>query len=185
MRRFGRMFRKMLTPLSAALLAVTIVLWARSMVVTNRLAYHVTGKSSYATYSATVGDGLFTIECDFGHRFKSQDDFDRWIRFVRSRRTTDGWSLGSCPSAGFPGHGWFGGFACYRDVGHIFWGNFHQMTTYHLRVPAYFVAVLLSILPLRRAWTWYRRGPAQGCCARCGYDLRATPERCPECGQIA
>jgi hypothetical protein len=51
-------------------------------------------------------------------------------------------------------------------------------------VPYWLVALMTAILP----GTWLRsrmRGaPETSQCGVCGYDLRATPERCPECGSV-
>jgi hypothetical protein len=67
-------------------------------------------------------------------------------------------------------------------------------THYHvLLVDDGAVAIILLLLPLvgiidtsvalRRRWR--RERNAQGYCAACGYDLRGTPDRCPECGTLA
>ena len=59
--------------------------------------------------------------------------------------------------------------------------------TWLLAVPLWAPALVLA-LPFVAGW-WRNRHerwqePA-GCCGRCGYDLRATPTQCPECGTQA
>ena len=56
-----------------------------------------------------------------------------------------------------------------------------------LRAPYWCPAGLLAALPVGRliARVPRRRGRPPHACRRCGYDLRATPARCPECGATA
>jgi hypothetical protein len=53
-----------------------------------------------------------------------------------------------------------------------------------LSLPLWLPALLLALPPA--TWLLARRRRARqrarGFCPSCGYDLRATPERCPECG---
>ena len=77
--------------------------------------------------------------------------------------------------------GFFGFWTYYRARGATvaqaqFWG-----------VPYWFLFALSAPVPLMTAARWHlrRRRQDTGRCHSCGYDLRATPGRCPECGAIA
>ncbi|HEY2589537.1 MAG TPA: hypothetical protein VGI81_27570 [Tepidisphaeraceae bacterium] len=76
------------------------------------------------------------------------------------------------------------GFAFHAERFPLIGINYHRVM--FLRLPFWALVALtgagsmLSYLFVHRATIRLRR--ASKLCVRCGYDLRATPDRCPECG---
>jgi hypothetical protein len=69
-------------------------------------------------------------------------------------------------------------------------GRGDRSLLWNLVVPHWLVAAVAAVpfviwLPLLRSVLRARSRARQGFCPRCGYDLRATPDRCPECGAAA
>jgi hypothetical protein len=85
--------------------------------------------------------------------------------------------------AEFPGRRWWNrlGFCCVQNIER---DDRWVHSSFSVGVPHWFLVPLFAAMPLlglRRIWTRRRRIRA-GLCADCGYDLRASRERCPECG---
>ena len=76
------------------------------------------------------------------------------------------------------------------DAGQFNWsvGGFGLRSVagwYHAVFAPLWLLVPLLALCASVAYVRARRCPSQGRCRNCGYDHRATPDRCPECGTEA
>jgi hypothetical protein len=74
------------------------------------------------------------------------------------------------------------GFLWSQGISHDTWRN-------HILIPYWFFAAMTLPVPLLWAMRWREkrrreRNLSQRHCPSCGYDLRATPHRCPECGTL-
>jgi hypothetical protein len=59
--------------------------------------------------------------------------------------------------------------------------NMPHWNEHDAKVPYWLAIALLTLPALIYLAIWMRR-KKPGLCAVCGYDLRASPDRCPECG---
>ena len=173
MRRAARIFVALLPAVASAALTA---LWAASYGWVAVLAvYPSAALQGVASHSGSVVFLLSDI---------SVGDDKRWdVDFVAG------------PAAEFSSRGWeifeppdlklsFAGFRLAR--GRVSMpsvsGHFTAVAVPHAFLVA--LALLPTAVSLRRAvrrWRWRR----QGRCTSCGYDLRSSPSRCPECGADA
>jgi hypothetical protein len=131
-----------------------------------------------SSYSATLGFSLLREDyasADFVTRY-SEDTralYPPGLKLQKSSQTVtseDSIPLGFGPP----------GFAAYHGGGADmeFWG---------FSVPDWLPTIVLLVLPTLWLYRFIkaRRIRRLGLCPTCGYDLRATPQRCPECGAAA
>ena len=150
--------------------AAALLVWSGPM----RRFDEVTWKGS--TYHLGVLSGGARLGVEFGWA-----DVPRpprpwtWWHDVR----IDGFSPTYEPDATVLGLGWRS-VRVYRPV----LGG--TVTSSLLVVPYWLVCFLGGVLPVWRgvARLRTRRRRTAGLCPSCGYDLRETPERCPECGLL-
>jgi hypothetical protein len=184
---------------SILLCAATLVLWARSYVVADGLAHW---SSSLVPIRRSDDSAPTLLWQSGGHQFnadRGRIEFVAWnnplVIIGRNRAT----AIGLPEGAGWQysrSTGAVSSTSAFGLIDETYWqprpaavpatGVPTQRRAGSRRIwfPTWTAAVAFAVLP---GCVWARRlgrqrGGCAGRCPTCGYDLRATPDRCPECG---
>jgi hypothetical protein len=171
---------------SLVLCVATVALWVCSY-----------GHIAWATYTTSVGTEsrshyMFTtagglVGVSWGHHTFAPADRDEFIAWSDRNFAPQGWIGGTSklrPGAR-PMTRSRTGFDCVFQRSPLRGGPPASAGVYRTIIfPYWSIVGLFLIAPVARiAQMVRRRGrKGQGFCPTCGYDLRATPDRCPECG---
>lgn len=181
MRKFLRLAGAAIVAASLLLSVATVLLWVRShstgdsfdryrQDVAGRGTYHDT-RGIFST-RGTIGVGVLRL-----YHPAAQD----WP-------TDKGWGLNAAPATGvaWRHRWWLLGFGYWNTALPGPPGSGGMRMT-GAKVPHWFVALVFAVAPAlwgRRAWLTRRAGKRLRArlCVACGYDIRESGERCPECG---
>ena len=170
----------LLTALSLLLCVAVAGLWARSLVRQDVVSY-----AGDAVWSLESGGGelRLRVDCVTSHRrFEYHSGRPNSLRWIMKGQRLEKREL---RLLGF-------GYGTFRERMAPSWrdptGRMTPLWKVQIgSVPYWFILVLAAGLPVRSALKRrVRHGRRRwGACTACGYDLRATPGRCPECGRSA
>jgi hypothetical protein len=183
-------FRTAAAFISTMLCAATVVLWNRSRTVFDSFEWSrsdVAGRR-LKRYLLYFDEGTVDI-AGIAATFDSASDFE----LFRRHWTPDGihYQRGAVLLDRGPQSSLLVriGFDFFPKRSLAYFGGGTDFTSWHYGVPLWILSICTMVLPLRsllrvgRAMRERRTTKLGRCCA-CGYDLRATPERCPECGRV-
>jgi hypothetical protein len=180
----------LLTALSLLLCVAAAVLWSRSYWAFDQFLHQrPDGQGRLAAAQVSSYRGALVVQTTrLDQGFAGSERSERFLQHTRLPARPD-WSAYD-PTVARVVLGFGSGSFRYRIAtgppgspgAQIIWGAARFVV-----VPYYAPVALAAVLPLARAGrAWKRRRERQpGQCRVCGYDLRATPDRCPECGAAA
>jgi hypothetical protein len=154
-----------------AICTVLVALWLRSRFRADTIYHQATPKA----WGITSNDGGVTV----GRReYSGLSLNDSAWRYYSGNVTGIGYGMRRWAFAGFVRGDIQSSVLAY---------SFHDD---YWTVPYWFLLVVALVIPSTWIAGWYRRRAAgsrsrRGVCTSCGYDLRASPCRCPECGRSA
>ncbi len=183
MKRIGRVIFNSFTMLSLLLGVGICVLWARSYWQCDQLRWvdrpDTDGNIKGLRCGLVKGEFFFCLDSDGA--FATPKDRRKWLLNHPSSNVMECYSRQILSRNDPPPHYWqWKGFF-------VRWGNVDSSDvdqTRHAAVfPLWMPVAATFCLPL----IWLLRTLAEnklrpGRCWKCGYDLRASPQRCPECG---